>query len=122
MEDQEDDGQKRDPGADQWRAIFEHSLDAVLILDDERRLTDVNPAACELLGAPRAQLIGAFVSDYLVPAPRADLPDTTQRWLTFLRDGRDYKECACICAPRETSPNSGSRRRPSAPPSSSTAR
>ncbi len=93
MEDQVAADSTRDPGEDQWRAIFEHSLDAVLILDDERRLTDANPAACDLLGASRPQLVGAFVSDYLVPAPRADLPDTTQRWLTFLRDGRDFKEC-----------------------------
>ena len=93
MEDFHVDGLTPDPGEDKWRAIFAHSLDAVLILDDERRLTDANPAACELLGVPLTQLIGATISDYLQPAPRPDLPDTTQRWLTFLRDGRDAKEC-----------------------------
>ena len=93
MEDHSGDEPGQNRSDDKWQAIFAHSLDAVLILDDERRFTDANPAACELLGVPREQLLGATISDYLQPAPRPDLPDTTQRWLTFLRDGRDSKEC-----------------------------
>ena len=76
-----------------WRGVFEHSLDAIFLLDDERRFTDANPAACELLGAYLEQLVGAPIGDWVQPAPRHDLPDTTQRWMAFLRDGHDYKEC-----------------------------
>ncbi len=76
-----------------WRAIFEQSLDAIFILDDQRRFTDANPAACDLLDATLEQLIGAPLGDWVQPAPHPDQPDTTQRWASFLRDGRDFKEC-----------------------------
>ncbi len=76
-----------------WRGIFEHSLDAIFILDDECRFTDANPAACALLGAGLERIVGAPVGDWVQPAPRHDQPDTTQRWMAFLRDGHDFKEC-----------------------------
>ncbi len=83
----------QDRSESKWRGVFEHSLDAIFLLDDARRFTDANPAACELLGACLEQLIGAPIGDWVQPAPRHDLPDTTQRWMAFLRDGRDFKEC-----------------------------
>jgi two-component system, cell cycle sensor histidine kinase and response regulator CckA len=40
------------------RAIFENALDAMMILDDEGRYLDANPAACTLLGVPKDEVIG----------------------------------------------------------------
>ena len=76
-----------------WHAIFDHALDALLIIDDQRRLTDVNPAACDLLGASREQLTGALLGDWVQPSPNPDLPDTTQAWAAFRGADRHYKEC-----------------------------
>ena len=83
----------QDRSESKWRGVFEHSLDAIFILDDDRCFADANPATCELLGASRERIIGAPLGDWIQPAPRPDLPDTTQRWMAFLRDGHDYKEC-----------------------------
>ena len=89
MEDRDLDGQ-----TPKWRAIFDHALDAMLILDDQRRFTDANPAACDLLGASLKQLVGASLDDYLQPAPHPDLPpDTTRRWAAFPREDQAFQEC-----------------------------
>ncbi|TKC94144.1 PAS domain-containing protein [Polyangium fumosum] len=39
-----------------YRSIFEHAFDGILVADDEGRLLDVNPRACELLRALRDEL------------------------------------------------------------------
>src|SRR5690349_12134132 len=43
------------------RAVFDGSLDALLLADDDGRYVDANPAACELFGVPREQLIGSKI-------------------------------------------------------------
>ena len=49
------------------RAIFDGSLDALLLADDNGVYVDANPAACDLFGVPRDQLVGRHVSEF---APR----------------------------------------------------
>lgn len=40
------------------QAVFERSNEAIAIIDPEERLVEVNPAACELFAATKAELIG----------------------------------------------------------------
>ncbi|MFC7098604.1 bacterio-opsin activator domain-containing protein [Halobaculum marinum] len=47
-----------------YRAVFERAFDAILIADDEGRYVDVNPAACDLFGLPREELLGTRATDY----------------------------------------------------------
>jgi PAS domain S-box-containing protein len=47
-----------------FRAVFEGTLDALVVLDDEGRYLDANPAAAELFGLSRAELIGKRVTDF----------------------------------------------------------
>jgi len=49
------------------RAVFDSALDAILVMDDERRLVDVNPAACDLFDRSRRDLVGLQL-DGLRPA------------------------------------------------------
>jgi PAS domain S-box-containing protein len=49
------------------RAAFAASFDAVVITDDERRIVEVNPAACRLYGADREELVGRRVDDLVPP-------------------------------------------------------
>src|SRR3954454_3831027 len=44
-------------------AGVELSADAVFVIDDERALVDVNPAACTMLGATRGDLLEARIHD-----------------------------------------------------------
>ncbi len=49
---------------DRYRKIFEHNNDAVMIVDLETEaFLDVNPAACELLGYSRAELLSMHPDD-----------------------------------------------------------
>lgn len=67
----------------QMRALFEAALDAMVIADDEGRYMDANPAACELFGLSREELLGQRISDFA--APEIDVPQT---WEEFQRLGQ----------------------------------
>jgi PAS domain S-box-containing protein len=41
-----------------FQAVFDGALDAMVLVDDERRFLDANPAACALYGCSRADLVG----------------------------------------------------------------
>jgi PAS domain S-box-containing protein len=49
----------------QFRAVFEGTLDALVITDDAGRYVAANPAAADLFGLPRSELIGMRVGDFL---------------------------------------------------------
>jgi PAS domain S-box-containing protein len=69
-------------------ATFDEMLDAVLVADDERHYVDVNPAACELLGRTRDELLSMRVDDVL-PTGTADVGGL---WREFLREGSQAGE------------------------------
>jgi PAS domain S-box-containing protein len=48
-----------------YRALFETTLDAMMIVDNDGCFVDVNDNLCRLLKAPRAQLIGAHFSQFI---------------------------------------------------------
>ena len=61
------------PGASSWdplRALFQSALDAMLVLDDGARIVDANPAAAELCGEDRDDLIGRWLGDFTPPERR----------------------------------------------------
>jgi len=66
----------------QFRAVFHNALDAMVIADDEGSFVDVNPAACELYGLARAEILTLSVRDINL-AP--DVSGLT--WRDFLEQG-----------------------------------
>ncbi|HEY9607840.1 PAS domain S-box protein [Allocoleopsis sp.] len=80
----------------QLRAFFEGAIDAVLIADDEGRYVDANPAACELLGLCKADVLGCRISDFAEPHF-----DFAQAWCSFLEQGRVTGEF-CLLRPDGT--------------------
>jgi PAS domain S-box-containing protein len=67
----------------QWRALFDHALDAIAIVDDNGCYVDANPAACELFGVSRAELLGSSITNL------ANLEsDIAQIWQQFLQQGQ----------------------------------
>jgi two-component system, NarL family, sensor histidine kinase UhpB len=66
----------------QFRAVFEGAGDALLIFDDGARFVDVNPAACELYGRPREELLGRRMEDLRTAAYAFE-----DVWREFLRLG-----------------------------------
>ncbi len=50
-----------------FRALFEGTLDALVLADDDGTYLDVNPAACELYGLPHDELLGKTAADFAPP-------------------------------------------------------
>src|SRR5579859_996074 len=69
----------------QHRAVFDHTLAAIFMVDDERGFITANPAAGRLLGLPLAELIGRRMDD-LIEWERAPL--LPPAWRRFLATGR----------------------------------
>ncbi|MEB3267897.1 MAG: PAS domain S-box protein, partial [Leptolyngbya sp.] len=62
------------------RTIFNNVYDAVVILDLDGTILDVNDRALEMLGATRGQLLGATIADVSGPeAPLALIPEHLRR-------------------------------------------
>ncbi|MCU0523740.1 MAG: PAS domain S-box protein [Elainella sp. Prado103] len=68
---------------EEWQALFDHALDAILIADDQGRYVDVNPAACQLVGISKAEFLKTKIIDYLEPGFDFDVV-----WQAFLEQGR----------------------------------
>jgi two-component system, OmpR family, sensor histidine kinase VicK len=47
-----------------FQAVFEHSLEAIAIVDDSGFLVEVNPTACTLFGATKNQLLGKLITQW----------------------------------------------------------
>lgn len=78
---------------DQWQALFDRVLDAIIIVDDEGNYLDANPAACELFGLPRDELLRSSVANFADPEL-----DITQVWQQFLQQGQMLGEL-CLHRP-----------------------
>ncbi|MDB4946967.1 MAG: Blue-light-activated protein [Labilithrix sp.] len=64
------------------RGIFDGSRDAMLLADDSGTYVDVNPAACELFGLSRDELVGRNAADFAAPGY-----DGRAQYRIFLKDG-----------------------------------
>lgn len=62
-----------------YHAVFEKAFDAILIADDEGRYVEANPAACELYGLPREELLGRSATEFTTEGY-----DVEQAWQDFL--------------------------------------
>ena len=81
-----------------FRNLFERSPDAVFVETAEGKVVDVNPAACQLHGMTREELIGQHVLDLVPEGVRDEVAEQFPGWfsgetsfyegLTRLRDGR----------------------------------
>ncbi|MDX2228245.1 MAG: PAS domain S-box protein [Leptolyngbyaceae cyanobacterium bins.349] len=67
----------------QWQALFEHALDAIVIMNDDGYYVDVNPAACKLFGVAKQTLLRSCIANFVDPKIEA-----AHAWLEFLAQGR----------------------------------
>jgi PAS domain S-box-containing protein len=67
-----------------FHAVFENSIDAMLLIDDDRTFLEANAAACRLFGRPREQIVGTRQEDITgIPVEKA-----RRAWQSFMEDGR----------------------------------
>ncbi len=50
-----------------FRAVFEGALDAMILVDNQGRFVDVNPAGCDLFGLPCDDRLGKSVTEFAEP-------------------------------------------------------
>jgi PAS domain S-box-containing protein len=62
------------------RAVFDASLDGIVMADDERRVVEVNPAGAELFGGARDALVGRRIDDFVAPERHDSL---VEGWSAF---------------------------------------
>lgn len=65
------------------RAVFEKAFDAMVVADDDGRYVDANPAACDLFGLSRDELLGRSIAEF---AP--DDYDFEAAWAEFQASDR----------------------------------
>ena len=75
------------------QALFDNTLDALLLADDDGRYIDANPAACVLLGYERSELLRMSVSD-IRPARHRD--EGRVAWQQLLATGDLTGEYTCL--------------------------
>ncbi|HEX3596919.1 MAG TPA: PAS domain S-box protein, partial [Polyangiaceae bacterium] len=73
----------------QFRAVFEATLDAMLIADDHARYVDANQFALSLLGVSRERLLNMTVTELAPPEEQTAMRAVWQR---ILREGRTEGE------------------------------
>ena len=73
----------------QFRALFENSLDAILIASDTGEYVGANDAACDLFGVSLDELLGAKVEDFVRPGEEHQ---TRLAWQAFLEQGEQDGE------------------------------
>ncbi len=72
------------PGGDWFNALADRSVNPMVLLDDARRFVDANRAACLLLRASRADIVGGTLDELAAPACRDLL---RAGWDDFLAQG-----------------------------------
>lgn len=73
---------------ERYRRLVEQVSDGIFVADPETRYTDVNPAACEMLGRSREELLESTFLDVLAPEEHARLPRT----IAAFADGKVHRD------------------------------
>ena len=50
-----------------YRALFETTLDGIMVVDETGQYIDLNESMCRIMKAPRSQLIGRHFSEFMLP-------------------------------------------------------
>ena len=81
----------------QFRAVFEGTLDALVLADDDGTYLEVNQAACDLYGLAEADLVGRNVADFAPPDY-----DVAAAWDVFIESGTFQGELPLVRPDGET--------------------
>ena len=77
-----------------FAAAFQQSKNAMVLLDEQRRVVDVNGSLVTLLGRPRAGLVGHAISEFVAGGPVASAAE----WTDMLAHDRSTGEATLVCA------------------------
>lgn len=81
----------------EYKSVFDSTLDGILILDDDAVCLDANPAVLTLLGTDREQLVGRSIGRFF-----AVTEDFREAWARFLDRKSEHRETRFVRADGET--------------------
>jgi PAS domain S-box-containing protein len=88
-----------DAGTPGWEQlfwlVFDRTSNPIFVLDDERRITEINQAALSLLGRSRHDLLGAPMLTNMRPADRSE---ALRNWRAFRLSGEYFGRRALVRA------------------------
>jgi len=82
----------------QFQAVFDGALDALFLVDDQRRVVSANPAACALLNVTREDLPSSPLDSFLTPGSADEI---RKSWTRFLELGQHKGELVAATGGRE---------------------
>lgn len=65
-----------------YRSLFERTMDAIVVFDDNGNLNDANPVACELFSVPEGSLAGQNIARFVQPKERMLLQANIRNFLS----------------------------------------
>jgi PAS domain S-box-containing protein len=77
-----------------FKAAFRQSRNAMVLVDEDRTIMDVNGSLLALLGHPRSALVGHRAWEFVAGGPL----NTPAEWAGLLDEGRFTGEAALLCA------------------------
>ena len=75
---------------DRFQAIFENTINAFILANNDMVCIDVNPAACRMLGFTKEELLGKSISEFTGKVKSVEL------WKDFVREGVQQGEIELI--------------------------
>ena len=80
--------------------VFNHTANPMCLIDEHRRVVEVNEPALTLVGRSRGEVIGRIATDFIAPSDR---PRSEQRWQEILEhDSADYEGTGTILRANES--------------------
>lgn len=74
----------------QFKAVFSSSLDAMLIVDNEGKCLNANPAACVLLGLSDKEILGIDIKEFFDTGSSTEFSREWQTFLEYKIQRREY--------------------------------
>ena len=74
---------------EQFRAVFDNALDAMLIADNQANYLDANPSACAVFGVSREEMLQRKLSDFVEPGRHEEVE---KAWQAFVEEGEQEGE------------------------------
>ncbi|MCQ5365347.1 PAS domain S-box protein [Anoxybacillus salavatliensis] len=69
-----------------FRSVFNHAMDGIVLIDDQQRIFDANPAACRIFSLQKEQLLEKCMHEFISS-------NDLMKFQTWLNDGEEEEFC-----------------------------
>ncbi|AKS37784.1 sporulation kinase [Anoxybacillus gonensis] len=69
-----------------FRSVFNHAMDGIVLIDDQQRIFDANPAACRIFSLQKEQLLEKCMHEFIGS-------NDLMKFQTWLNDGEEEEFC-----------------------------